>query len=133
MDLGQFDVKSGSNKGAFLHLTHPVSGERLVTDDGQDIGLTLLGEHSDLVRKKIHKLVNTRNNGKRRVKAQTSSEQNEQDGIDLLAGATLEVHNIEWNGETVTVDNVDRFYRDCPWAKDQVDEFVGDMSNFLGE
>lgn len=130
MDLSQINLEESAEKGAFLHLEHPVTGEKLYTEDEakKPIGFDVVGTDSSRYRRKISDLAN-RKMGKRQK--QTTLEKAEQEGAELLAACILKCHNVTLNGEPVKPDGVENLLLSQRWVREQVDEFVGDRRNFF--
>lgn len=128
MDLSQINLEESAEKGAFLHLEHPVTGEKLYTDDGKEVGFDVVGSDSSRFRRKFSELAN-RHMGKRQK--QTTLEKNEQEGAELLSACVIKCHNVTLNGEAVTTSNVEHLLMSQRWVREQLDEFVGDRRNFF--
>lgn len=128
MDLATLDTKAAAERGADLHLAHPVTFEPLFTDDGKPLTIRLLGNDSREFRAGMSELAESRVGKKR-----TSLAAAEANGIDLLARVTVGWSNIIYNGEPLkfSLENAKMLYRERPWIKEQVDEFVADRANFL--
>ena len=128
MDLSQINIEQASEKGAFLHLEHPVTGEHLYTDDDKAIGFDVVGSDSARFRRKMSELAN-RKMGKRQK--QSTIEKAEQEGAELLSACILKCHNVTIDGEQVKPESVEHVLLKHRWIREQVDEFVGDRRNFF--
>lgn len=118
---------------AELHLIHPGSGKALYNDDGTPMTITLAGEHSDEYRAVTRRW---QNETLRRPNRQLTADQLEERGLDLLAAVTKEWHITLDEGLTPfsTLAARDLYAdRQLAWIKRQVEAFVYEASNFLGE
>lgn len=115
-----------------MPLTHPVTFEPLEMADGTPMSIRLTGEHSGAYKRLQRAFQNEtlKSHGKKPLTA----EQLEERGLQLLAACTL-----GWNlqGEDGPLPfsqaNAVALYRDKPWIRDAVNEFVFNKANFLGE
>ena len=119
-----------SESGQPFKPVHPVTGE--------DLGIVIYLEGRDspsyVVRQ--NKLVNARlakaTQNLRAVKITADSV--EQEALLLLAGATKSWTNVQWEGKELecTEANALMLYSKLRWLKEQVETFVSDRANFLG-
>jgi len=123
-----FDLESSADKGAFLHLEHPVTGEKLYTEDGKAIGMDAVGVDSTQYRRKLSTIAN-RKMGKRQKNP--TLEKSEQESAEILSACVIKCHNMKFDGEDVTPKNVEQFLLKYRAIKEQLDEFVGDRRNFF--
>ena len=98
--------------------------------EGTDMWLLLAGSDSSYHKKEINK---QRDKMLKKKKMQRSSSEIENDNINLLAASTLDWKNVQYNGEELECnrENVRWLYKNFPAVQEQVDEFIGDRSNFL--
>jgi hypothetical protein len=129
MDLSKLDFSEAPAQK--MHLTHPVSGDRLKNDDGEDIVIYLYGSDSDRFRSAVRSFGNKRLNAKKNAKQ--SIEELEETTARILAIATAGWENIVLNGKEVDYSEKNAFelYKDYSWIREQADEFVNERSNFL--
>lgn len=142
VDLATLDTVKGSNHGFELAIVHPGTRAPL------GIYITVLGRDSDDFRR-----VSTEHSRRRVAKAaksggrvQLTTEELDQDGMDLLASCTRawrsedEIGNAETSKEVVLIDgeelacskaNALKLYAAMPWIKEQVDEAMADRGNFI--
>lgn len=128
MDITKFDVKAAADRGAELHLLNPTTDEPLYGDDGKPVTIRLLGKDSREFRAALGEMAEKQVGKKRTTLAAA-----ETSGIELLARVTTGWHNLG-NAEgpiKFSVDAARELYRNSPWIKEQVDEFVADRANFL--
>lgn len=108
-------------------LMHPVSGEEL------DIEITVYSSDSKVYKSTLHKLRNARN-GKR--VGRITSEETEQNSLEILAACTKAWKNMVVDGEEVkcTKENAKAIYKQerFTWIREQVDYGIGSRENFLG-
>lgn len=118
-----------------LQLRHPVSDELLWEDKEQTkpVGINLYGPASKQYRNAISALQNRQlRRGKKNVNAETLREES----IGLLVSCSDSGVNLEYNGGKLDSPETFRdFYSDpkFAWAKEQVDNALGDPANFLDQ
>lgn len=140
-DLATFSTAAACEKGFDLELRHPV------TREGLGVFITVAGQDStafrDHARRKANEALRRQFEAKRRGKDADAPtmEQIEADAIELLVAVTLGWRTeaggksepvIVWAGDRLecTPDNARRLYRER-FIREQVDEAVGDLANFL--
>lgn len=117
-----------------LHLTNPVSDEKLFDDEGNEVTITLYGTSSKQYRNAVAAMQNREL--RRKAKKETAkAEDIENESVSLLTACSV-TSTLELDGEPV--DNKDAFrslYGNpaYAWIRSQVDEALGDMTNFLGQ
>src|SRR5262245_56859275 len=140
-DLANIDPASAADKGAWLHLKDPYSGELMYLDDdqptpsqpiriklaGQDSTLRKWAEEAELDRR----LDKAQRNNKLTIKSKDVKER----GLKLLAAVTLEFENLIWEGKPLPCNagTAKMIYNAREWIMQQADEFVADRKNFGGE
>ena len=141
-DLASLDTVAGSDNGAEIAIVHPITKEPV------GIYWTVLGKHSQVFRDIVKERVD------RRIKAEAAAaqkgkplipktaEQAEQEAIELLAACSLgwrQEHNSA-SKDTITykkeelifnIPNALRILREMLWIREQVDEAIGDLENFI--
>lgn len=131
MRLSEIKMEMAADKGAELHLLHPVTEEPLFTDDKKPMVIRLVGIDSKQYRKASAKI------GDRELKKRkksTTMEKARARGTELLAACT-----IGWNIQIdkdkpcadFSTDAAEKLYSDMGWIREEVDEFIGERSNFL--
>lgn len=137
MDFRKYDVVKAAETGAILYLRDPATGEPLgqenpETGEPEGAWIKLMGTDSTVYKNAIHSRLNKRLNQKKQKDVDIAVE--EKSTLVTLAKMT-----IDWSEETgidgelleCTQQNAVRLYREFPWVKEQVDEFVAERSNFL--
>lgn len=116
-----------------LHLTHPVSGEKLYADDAKKkpVVVTLYGTSSKQYRDCMTAL---QNRALKRGNKKATAEQLREEGTELLVACSENISNLVHNG--APVDNAEAFRSlyDNPkfsWLRDQVDAHIADTGAFL--
>lgn len=138
MDLTKYDLVPASNEGRFLHLFTPL-GEKLLTEDGEPIGLTVKGADSDdyKLREKKRDAARLEKVRVKRNGAISGLGGAEEDQRELHASAVVQYHNIVVDGEQWTmapsVEQTSKLFRRFSWIERQVIEFIQDEENWLGE
>lgn len=133
IDLGSLDLTAASNKGFELELAHPVSRKPL------GVFITVLGKDSsafrDHTREKVNERLRRNFEAQRKGKDQPipTIDQSEKEAAELLAAVTVSWRNVTVNGEALecTSANAKRLYLDHHWIREQVDEAVADLGNFM--
>jgi transcriptional regulator of met regulon len=109
--------------GSWLTVTHPVTGSTLETAEGKPVRIRVVSLlHNEREKKRLNN----------RKYFQTAEEL--QEGLlKLLAAATLEFDNLEYNGELLkaTSENAYKIYKELPWLREQVERFIEEWSSFL--
>ena len=131
MDLNDLNLDAQAEAGAEMHLAHPVTDEKLM-NDGKPMTLNLIGTESKQYRAKEHEFQNKRLNKISRGKKLNMSV-NDDETCDLLS-----VCIVGWSGLVMGGEEIEFSQREAvkllmkfKWIRDQVDEFVGDRTNFF--
>lgn len=138
INLADFDTVAAANRGAELELVHPREGTPL------GVFIKLMGsestEWSECVNERRNKtLLSTfqaqRGGGKKPVAP--TVEEIDREAITLLTRVTLgwrtgDEPTVMLGDEVLTFNhaNVEKLYTSQRWVRDQVDAFVGEVSNF---
>lgn len=132
MDFNQLDTGRASNEGATLHLKHPVTGVPLLHDD-QPQTIDLAGPDSDRWRKNKFEAYRRRAKEARRSGGTLPPEVIEAEAIEALASVTLGWSKIIIDGRDLEFSKqaAVSLYTRFSWIREQVDEFVGDLGNFM--
>lgn len=130
MDLGQLDTVKASNSGAVMQVRHPTTGAVI---DG--VTVTLLGIDSDAYRereaitadKRLQKILKRSGN-------KLSTSEMREDTLNMLVACTVGWEGVVLDGAPLPFNpaNARKLYQRVPWLREQVEEFVGDRANFLG-
>jgi len=134
-----FDLTTLALKDTFdLQLRHPVSGEPLFADgEGKQkpVTITLYGTSSKQYRNAVTAMQN-RQLKRTAKKEKVSAEVMREEGIELLVACVAGAQNLGIGGSAVKDESGFRTVFSDPklsWIKDQVDEALGDTSNFLAQ
>ena len=129
IDLAKLDTSKASEEGVWCDIENPSTGE------ATGIRIKVLGMDSKAYKDQTRK-VQDRNlkkgfRGMKNLKSETL----ENNRIELICVCTVEWENVHYNGEERPCDNENKrwLYKEYTWIFDQVDEFIGDRGNFLGE
>lgn len=129
IDLAKLDTNKASEDGVWCDIENPATGEQT------GIRIKVLGmdskEYQAQTRKVQDKNLKKGFRGMKNLKSETL----DNNKIDLICVCTKEWENVQFNGEVVPCDMENKrwLYKTYRWIFDQVDEFVGDRGNFLGE
>lgn len=129
MQLSDLQPKT-SDQGQPFEPVHPVTGEKL------GITINLLGKDAPAYAAKQNELVNARlakaTVNLKNVKITADSV--EAEGLMLLAVATRSWTGVQWEGKDLECNpaNVTMVYTKLRWLREQVDAFINDRANFLG-
>jgi hypothetical protein len=128
-DLATLDTNKASEEGVWCDIENPKTGELT------DIRIKVLGIDSKAYQNQTRKIQDKNlKKGFRGMKT-LKTETLDNNKIDLICVCTVEWENVTYNGEVLecTMENKRWLYKTFRWIFDQVDEFVGDRGNFLGE
>lgn len=139
IDIADFDTIAASDRGAEFELKHPSLGKAL------GVFIKVLGSDSSEWRE--HTTANRNKRIQASFKAQRgivksvdtpTAEEIDADAVLLLTRCTVgwrtgDVPTMKYRGENLEFNamNCQRVYTEQPWVEKQVDEFIGDISNFL--
>lgn len=139
MDLKNFDTAASANKPASLQLRNPSTDEPLMyTPQGspteKPVTISLYGKDSKVYTEKQKLLAGAQIKQSMNRRNRMSVDQMLAGGLDLLVAATAGWDGIIENNTPVVFspDEARRIYTTYPWIKEQVDEFISDRGNFLG-
>lgn len=133
MDLNNYDTSKTSKTGSDLHLKDPIDDVYLYDEEGNSpVVITVLGIDSKVFSEKKRESTIAKTAKMRRGKSFDLIPTDEET-CDILASCTLGWSGIKKGGEYVefSLDAAYQLYIDYPWIRDQVNEFVGDRSNFF--
>lgn len=148
-DLANLNASKNSPKGIVMRVEdangEPIFEEVEGTEQGSDgqplkikryVAITLLSQDSDEY-KRVARTINNRKLEKslRRGKVpKIRAEELEKDQLDLLVACTVSWDNITYNSKPLecTPENARLLYQNVPAVREQVDAFIGDRANFLG-
>lgn len=140
MDLGKLDTVAACDAGAEIELLHPVSKDPI------GVFVSIRGKDSNAFKMHIRQSINAKLNQQRanrnRRAPQLTLESSEDEALDALVVCvtgwrTVEggesFPHIKFNGEELTFNavNAKRLMAALPWMKQQLDEEIGDLENFL--
>lgn len=136
-DLASLDTTKASDSGARIELVHPTSRE------GLGMFFTVLGKHShifqDLIKERVNKRVRSDSMAQRKGKPLIrTAEESEVEAIELLIACTIKWDSNgkeSWlfEGEELPFNyaNAKLVYTKILWIREQVDEAIGDLENFI--
>ena len=126
MDLSKLSVSPEPQR---MVVRHPV------TNENTDIEIFLVGLDSPVAAAEVQRKTQERlNRGLSRGRVRVSVEELEHDQIALLVKCTKGWQNVELNGQPLSHSdaNAATIYREYRWLREQVDEFLSERANFLG-
>lgn len=121
---------SKSSEGAVLTLVNPVNNTPI-----EGVTITLMGADSKEYQALRRKLQNARlRNVTSRGKMRVTSEEIEDEALQLIVAATKGWTGVVIEGveQPFTMENAKSLFTRFPWIREQVDEFINDRANFLG-
>ena len=137
-----FDLRAAAERGAWLQVLHPVTGEELGVAEGAPCRICIKGADSMSYEEAAARTVALRSkdiqpNAKRKVTTKRLLEASDKLGqaqSEEMAAVTLGWENVEWNGEPLefTQENAIMVYSEHRWIREQVMEFFGDRANYQG-
>ena len=135
MDLSQLSVDP-NNQTAELEVLHPISNAPITDEEGKKVIIILHGPDSkaqkDIIRKNKNEALSK---AYKKKKMNMTAEQIESRGLELTIAATADWKHLAFEGEEPKCNpkNAREIYNKLPWLREQVEEFIRDRSNFLGE
>lgn len=137
-DLGSIDTIAACNKGTEFELRHPATNKPI------GIFWSLVGRDSDVFRSYVKEQTNATIRREAMAKKRGKDpdiktvEDYEQDTITLLTICSVgwrssESNTIKFKGEELVfnVPNVKRVLTDMPWIRNQLNEFISELENFM--
>lgn len=119
---------------AVVEIRNKINGELV------GLSITLRPDSHPEVKAVMNRVTNDYIN-QQRTRIKVTAEKIEANNMDKLVAATeaftwgegADGKPATWGGEQIqaTPANIRRLYREAPWIKEQVDEFLGDVSRFL--
>lgn len=128
-DLAKLDTSKAAEEGVWLDIENPSNG------DSTGIRIKVLGMDSktyqDFSRKIQDRNLKKGFRGMKHLKAETM----DNNKIDLISACTVAWENVQYEEENLECNTKNKkwLYNKFRWIFDQVDEFIGDRGNFLGE
>lgn len=130
MDLSEarFSTDKANSEGVRCILRDPATDDDLYDGD-EPVAIWVVGRDS-----KEYKRYQSETESKYRGKKAPYGGKARALALELLARCTKKFDNLSIKGEPVEMDtdSIVEFYKAVPWAKEQVDEFIHDRANFLG-
>lgn len=130
MDLAKLDLTEHANVGSVMEVLHPITGELMLTTNGEPVTITLLGADSTKMRQEMS------NRAKKQLAAKSrqisSVDEAEKMSAELLATITVDWFGLSENGSEIVCnyDNAVGVYKKYSWLRQQVDAFTTDRANF---
>lgn len=127
MDFSKLETKTGAEKGAFLHLRHPASGELLYdtsVEPKSKIGLFVRGTESKTVQDRLKGL----------QREQVKGADAEDSGLEFVSSLVIRFVGVERDGRLLSAIDEDlRFFFGLSDSfVEQVIDFAKARSNFFG-
>jgi len=137
MDLSQFDTVSAADRGASLQLSHPLTGAPLVDEASkQPVTINVLGADSHKYTDLLHRAKNKARAAlaKHGKKAVRTAEETEAEELEVAVKCTVGWSYVSWQGQPLPFSeaNARMLYTERPWVLEQVQEFMEDRTNYLG-
>lgn len=131
------DSLSPSDETRSLHLLHPISGEPLFADDDtreSPMLVEVYGSDSSVYNKAKNRAANRRIK-KMKTGGIGTAENLDSEGTDILVACVAGWRNLTVNDAELEYSPaaVRQAFERFPWIKTQVDDFAGDLGNFVGE
>ncbi len=134
LDLGT-NLSEVATKGAFCHLSDPVTGVPLVDENGDPVGLILAGADGEQYAKAKAEVARKqlREQERQGRKWKWSAEAVEQGELDILVACSLGWKGASYGSDsTFTPDLMRKLYVKESWIKAQADAFVHERASFGG-
>lgn len=142
MELNRFNTKDPAEKGAFMHLRHPVLQHLMYAegpnvdenglwdgegDEPEKVGLTVKGAEAPSLKKYLQGL------RKRSLKTRKEGS-DEEEGLKFVYRTVMKFHNITSDGRPLDANNesdVELFFSQSSDLVLQVTQFSGEALNFF--
>lgn len=126
MDFSKLNLTTVSDEGAWMHVTHPVTGVEL-----PNTRILIAGKDSDRYKKSLNKYANDR--AKRGGKL--TAEAIESANIRIVSACVIEWEGVEEDGQALDCKEpvVVLLLAKYRWLYEQVDLFIADRGNFFAE
>lgn len=140
MDLQKLNTKDGAEKGADLHLKHPVLGHYLYSGENCDadgvwtgtgkatpVAVVVRGTESKTVRDRLKKI--------QREKVKRPDADDEETGLEFVCSLVVAFKGITMDGKPMeaTPENKRMFFEQSDALVEQVIDFAKDRANFFGK
>lgn len=128
MDLSTLEPTTDSVP---VPLRHPTTSERLLSDAGAPITISIVGMDSEQFRTRHRAIINRRLNAGK--KAKVTAEEIEAESIDTIAACITGWQHVELDGKALEFSkaNAKALLTRLPWLREQLDEAIADRANFL--
>ena len=112
-------------------LRHPTTSERLLSDTGAPITISIVGMDSEQFRTRHRAIINRRLSAGK--KAKVTAEEIEAESIDTIAACITGWQHVELDGKVLEFSkaNAKALLTRLPWLREQLDEAIADRANFL--
>lgn len=131
MDLTELNTRDRSEEGAVMPLMHPKKHIQVLGYNDVPVTITLKGADC-----RVFKQMQYRQQEKafKNGRLKMSGEQLAESAIQTLAKMTVAWEGVSVNNELLpcTEANAAMIYREYDWIREQVDAFVNDIENYLG-
>lgn len=127
-DLAALDIKAFADRGCWLVIRHPMSGEPLVDEKGNQWRMLLAGKDSFVYRRSTSEAV------QRRFKdTDPTPESYEIEQIRVLSACVLDFENFVQGGDSLpfTPDNAFMLVERFPWLREQIEAFILKRENYF--
>lgn len=130
MDLAKLNLVEFANGSQKMNVVHPITENELLTSDGQQVYIEVLGADSSKMRDEMS--ARARKQMAKRSNQILTLDEAEAASAELLAAITVNWFGIEENGVALecTKENAIMIYKKYSWLRLQVDSFVSDRANF---
>lgn len=138
--LDVFNKEAQANRGAWLHLINPETGEPAYLDEEETkpVRIKLLGMNSSVFeREKVELIRKARKNKNKKDKDITIEDlqKNKEEAAELYTKMTVEIENIpsfDGNGDLEpTFENLKKLYLEYMDIRTQAGDFIGKDANFI--
>lgn len=112
-------------------LRHPTTAERLLSDTGAPITISIVGMDSEQFRARHRAIINRRLSAGK--KAKVTAEEIEAESIDTIAACITGWQHVELDAKVLEFSkaNAKVLLTRLPWLREQLDEAIADRANFL--
>lgn len=128
-DLSALDIRAFADSGVWQVINHPITGQPLVNDKGQEWRMLLAGKDSAVYRKAQSEAVQRRFAGGNKL----TPEIMEDEAIQLLSACVLGFEYFVTDGKELpfNAENAFMLVERFPWLRDQIEAVILDRERYF--
>lgn len=136
-DLNQLDSKQACANGAWMQINSPVDGTPLKNEDDTPWRIKIMGKDSPVFIKRNHEFAKTRLLAAEkagRLSGGADPDDLKRSTVDMMVALTVTWEGLILDEEVLEYSLLaaEKIYTQYPWLIEQLDRFVNDRGNYLG-